>query len=374
MSKSDAVVLKQNSRIAWIDIAKTIAMTLIVFGHVDVGSYAQFFVYSFHVPVFIFLSGYCFSDKDRFTAFLKKKSLRIMVPYGFFGLFAIAVYLVLGKYISDEGTLSLTECLWGLLMGNAKTNKMAFNLHLWFLPCLFAMSIIFYGLKKLADLITEKLDVNSLYGAIGIFAVTLLVSRLILNYNITFYLPFSTEIAVRNMPFFSLGFLMKASGKINGDTDRNNKKQIAVLAAGFIVFSCILTFFAYKNIVYPHAFFKPNTFVVTYNRDYYGVPLYFYGAAFAGIAAVVCLAKLLPKFRALIYFGKNTLAVLVMQKFATMPARMIIEKLPQKQFVLIPAYLIFTAAVILMCLAADWIIRKYFPFIYGMPYENRRKK
>lgn len=361
---------KQNSRIAWIDVAKALAMALIVFGHVDVSSFEQAFVYSFHIPVFIFLSGYCFSDRDRFSDFLKKKLLHIMVPYVFFGLFAIAAYVVMAEYVSDLRVRSLGECFCGLLMGNAKTENMTFNQHLWFLPCLFMMSVIFYGLKRLTDRITEKLGADRIYGAVGMFAVTMLVSVVLLNLKISMCLPFSTEIAIKNMPFFALGFLMKTSGKISGDADRKNKKQIFILAAGFLICIGLTAFFAYKN--YVHA--PGMKYMILYHKDFYGEPLFFYGAAFAGTAAVVCLAKLIPAFRCLTYLGRNTLSVLVMQKFLIMPARMVIERLPQKQIILVPAYLFFTVAVIVLCLAADWIIRKYFPFLYGMPYKNRRKK
>lgn len=360
---------KPNSRNNWVDIAKAIAMFCIVLGHVDIKSNIQDFVYSFHIPVFIFLSGYCFSDKEKFSAFLKKKLLRIIVPYFFFGILAIVVYLLLGKYMVESALTSLGKCLYGLLIGNVKSNCMGFNLHLWFLPFIFSMSVIFYGLKKFTDFVALKLRVKNSVAYIVLFAVTFIVSVLILNFKTKIFFPFSMEIAVREMPFFSLGFMMKYSGKISCDIRCKSAKRIIIYSVSLVVFSAILVLFAYKNINHI-----PNgDFSVRYNRDIYGVPLYFYCAAFAGIGAVVCLSKLLPPFKWLIYFGRNTLAVLVMQKFFIMPARIIIEKLSVGNWLCIPASVLFSAVVIALCLLADLIIKKFFPFVYGVPYKNNNK-
>lgn len=369
MTSVSNTLQKPNSRIAWVDIAKAVAMFFIVLGHVDIGSQTQAFAYSFHVPVFVFLSGYCFSDKDRFSSFLKKKLLRIMVPYFFFGIFAIAAYLLLGKYMSDGDVVSPLRCFYGLLVGNVKSNCMGFNLHLWFLPFIFSMSVIFYGIKKLTDTVIKKIGTKEIYGYAALFVITFIVSALILNFKTKFFLPLSAEIAVREMPFFSLGFMIKYSGAISSDLKRTDFKNTIAFSAAFIVFTLILIFCAYKNINH----IPGSDFAVKYNRDVYGIPLYFYGAAFAGIGSVVCLSKLLPRFRWIMYFGRNTLAVLVMQKFFTMPMRLVLGKLPLPKICITPAAVIFSVAVIVLCLAADWVIKKYLPFIYGMPYNKTNK-
>lgn len=69
----------QKKRIVWIDIAKGIGMVLVMLGHMQIPYSSPFnnevyiqnvFLYSFHVPLFMFLSGLCFSNKDiKFSEF-----------------------------------------------------------------------------------------------------------------------------------------------------------------------------------------------------------------------------------------------------------------------------------------------------------------
>ena len=68
-------------RIHWIDIAKGIAIMLVVIGHVPDAFDAPFYrvaIYTFHMPLFFFLSGYVFSEKENFSVFLKSKCKSIL--------------------------------------------------------------------------------------------------------------------------------------------------------------------------------------------------------------------------------------------------------------------------------------------------------
>ncbi|MGN0524124.1 MAG: acyltransferase family protein [Eubacterium sp.] len=70
-------------RIEWIDIAKGIGIILVVTAHTQMPSYSLFdgnnnilrlLIYSFHMPLFFFLSGMCFkTDGITFKEFLTKK-------------------------------------------------------------------------------------------------------------------------------------------------------------------------------------------------------------------------------------------------------------------------------------------------------------
>ena len=357
---------KITNRTAWIDTAKALAMVLIVYGHIDVDSYAQSFVYAFHLPVFIFLSGLCFNSGPSFKIFIKKKASRILVPYLFFGIFAIAAYLVLGSAFANGELISLKDCLTGLLIGNAKSNRMIFNLHLWYLPFIFVMSVMFYGMKKLSDCITEKAGVKKVYGYIFIFVFSLAVSAFVINRFTDFYLPFGIDNAVRSMPFFALGFLMKSSESFCADIDRKDFRKLFMNLAVFVITTVLLIYFADKNIRHD----ADGLFKILYHRDIYGVPLYFYGAAFSGIFAVESLSKLIPAFRWLTYFGRNTLAVLIMQKFAILPIRLLADRLPDGIGNSFLFYSVSTVIAIIICLAADCIIKKYLPFLYGMKYKK----
>ena len=49
-------------RIGWIDVAKGIAILLMVIGHMEVGPYVRGLILTFHMPLFMILNGYLIKD------------------------------------------------------------------------------------------------------------------------------------------------------------------------------------------------------------------------------------------------------------------------------------------------------------------------
>jgi fucose 4-O-acetylase-like acetyltransferase len=95
-----------------IDRAKGLAILLVVFGHLMANGYprgnawydtAKDIVYSFHMPFFMYLSGYVFSLANKqavgtraYPGFLRDRAVRLLVPFALFGLLTVA-----GKYFSS---------------------------------------------------------------------------------------------------------------------------------------------------------------------------------------------------------------------------------------------------------------------------------
>lgn len=96
-----------------ITIAKGLAIFLVVFGHIVTGPpphgndwyiVIRTALYAFHMPFFIYLSGYIFFYTDsaarargNFGAFVKRRAERLLVPFILFGLLIIA-----GKHIAQQ--------------------------------------------------------------------------------------------------------------------------------------------------------------------------------------------------------------------------------------------------------------------------------
>lgn len=113
-----------------IDRAKGLAILLVVFGHLVANGYppgngwydaAKDIVYSFHMPFFMYLSGYvfAFTDKQRldlraWPAFLRGRAVRLLAPFLLFGLL-----IVTGKYLS-QFFLYVDDPPHGLLTGIEK--------------------------------------------------------------------------------------------------------------------------------------------------------------------------------------------------------------------------------------------------------------
>lgn len=69
------------NRYASIDIAKGILILCVVIGHGTQSQSLSDFMYRFHMPLFLILSG-CFLRKaENVKAYAKKKAVRLLVPY-----------------------------------------------------------------------------------------------------------------------------------------------------------------------------------------------------------------------------------------------------------------------------------------------------
>ena len=63
-------------------------------GGSDAAHYFRNFVYQFHVPLFFFLSGYCFKEQDSWKEFLIKKIKRLYLPFVVWNLAFFAIHLI----------------------------------------------------------------------------------------------------------------------------------------------------------------------------------------------------------------------------------------------------------------------------------------
>jgi len=82
-----------NKRIGWVDIARALGIFAIVLGHTVEDGATMRYLYSFHIPLFFFLSGAAFRVRDAsFGAFVKKRAFSLLLPYGIFALVSQLVY------------------------------------------------------------------------------------------------------------------------------------------------------------------------------------------------------------------------------------------------------------------------------------------
>ena len=86
-------------RIEYLDIAKGIGILLVVLGHNDfevISLFMQRLIYSFHMPLFFFLSGYFINTAVPFFDFFKKRFHALIKPYLF------TIFLIYFTSISFE--------------------------------------------------------------------------------------------------------------------------------------------------------------------------------------------------------------------------------------------------------------------------------
>lgn len=125
----------RDSRLLTIDVARGIGILLVVLGHNAVfreSSHALYeAIYLFHMPLFFFVSGVTFRLASPGET-LRKRARALLVPYFMMG----AVALLLTAQSGDSGRM--IEELRGVLYGTGHTIRFV---PLWFLPCLFLVSV-----------------------------------------------------------------------------------------------------------------------------------------------------------------------------------------------------------------------------------------
>lgn len=102
------------ARVGYYDMAKLVAISAVIYGHCIQHYLDQdpllnpvyLFIYSFHMPLFMIISGYfsCNSLKLDFLPFLKKKSLQLLLPYLSWQIISITVKFFL-KDINIESII-----------------------------------------------------------------------------------------------------------------------------------------------------------------------------------------------------------------------------------------------------------------------------
>ncbi len=134
-----------------------VATYLVIFGHsypftIDIPAWLDqvlLFIYSFHMPLFVWVSGYLLvytQQIDRYSAscFVRKRFLKLLIPYFVLSLIAILPKYALQPFLND--TVSL-DC-YSLLRIFFVPRENVWG-HFWFLPMIFALGVMGFVLDKL---------------------------------------------------------------------------------------------------------------------------------------------------------------------------------------------------------------------------------
>lgn len=221
--------MKEENRIAWIDIYKCLVIILVVLGH-STGVFNKY-IYQFHMAAFFFISGY--------TSHLEKKSMATVLVNKFFTLFLpVFTFLLVG--LAFIKLLSVTKYS-GILfptdgLGMLKAVKLFFHngsIYVQFLgACWFIMTLfgIFLLHKLILMLCGNRYNITYIIATIIVYTFGYyLVSKGI-------FTRWGFDLVCIGQMFFAVGCIAAQIEKTVWKTTLKYKIQIAVFLGNLLIF------------------------------------------------------------------------------------------------------------------------------------------
>lgn len=159
---------------------------------------AQIFIYCFHMPLFVFISGYLLiytsqSSKRGTKEFIQRRFMKLIIPYISLSLIALVPKFYIQQFLNDSIRLD-TESLMRVFFV-PRENVWG---HFWFLPMIFIQGIVGF--------ILDRLFVKVKIKKIGWFLTTV---ALFILYVVSFHHEISRWLSASDLAkfswFFSLG-------------------------------------------------------------------------------------------------------------------------------------------------------------------------
>ena len=217
------------TRIQFIDIAKGIAIICIILGHLG-NALINRVVFTFHVPIFFFITGFFISERRTTSSFIKQKAKTLLLPYYITCFVIIVIGTLIGVYYGN-GKDSLFNWIYASLYAAGDNYSEPFYIKgigaIWFLWATFWGSIFLR--------ITLKYNIYLRLSCILLlFLVGYASARFI-------WLPLSIQAGACATLFMYIGFLTQKSKSTLKQLPFESKLFYFILAA-FVWFSFIYNF------------------------------------------------------------------------------------------------------------------------------------
>ena len=196
----------------YVDVARAMAITMIVMAHVLRTGVVSDYLGSTGVTMFFFLSGYVYRWKEDRRAYWLGRIRRLVIPYLAVATVSILIYHAAGRFAAaqigtDIGSTDILPNLAAMLCANSKDHSMKWNETLWFVPCFLAVLIMANLLERWIVWCGKKgFDLSA-----AIVRLAAIGTSLCLHYFLTqrndLRLPWQWETAFAMLPIFEAGIL-----------------------------------------------------------------------------------------------------------------------------------------------------------------------
>lgn len=313
----------RSKRIAFIDLAKGICISIVMFFHIKgiIPNDCMLAPVAFSacmLPPFYFLSGLYFKEEVSFGVFMQKKVDKLLIPFLFFYFItAVALPNMLHSWFGMKfETVVGWPSLWAFVWPGEYP-----NIPIWFLWCLFIMSIIFRILLSFSKAISEK--------QYQIFLILLCISCAVVGILSENY--FQADIAnlfkaLKNIPLLCLGYVMSHFDILCRIESMGIRRKLFGLFAAFSIslLSCL-----------------------TYDGLWINEVIY-YIVGIAGTALIIILSSIIVQLPLITFLGRYSIIVLLTHGLMVRAGYPLFQNLT----ITIPSYISVTAFWI--CMACSY--------------------
>lgn len=288
-----------SGRIDFIDLAKGIAIILIVMGHCGIQS--DEIVPGLSVvalPLFFCVSGLFIRVPNYYGQFIINKINKLIVPFMFFYVISYVPFYLLKWFYPD---LLITQAR-GIL--DIVDNRQFFNGPIWFLLCLFWCYLIF---AAVAIMIKSDILRIAVVGVIGTIGYQL--------GQFSIYVPLFLDVALTSLPFFCFGYYLKKTSLLYPNKYDKYNIFIFTLFYGLAVAVSSLSDFR---------------LAFHYNGFSGALPGYF--VAVTSVLAILFLCKMIGRLPIVSYAGRYSIVILCVHHMIYRPANIVLKSVAGGEF------------------------------------------
>lgn len=268
-------------RIPLYDNLKAFGIILVVLGHVTENHALHGVIYSFHMPLFFFISGMLYKRREQYAARLARSVLWTYLVFAILSFAYWAIIEIRVRPVPKETSIleQFANIFYPINMGK---HAHIMNVVLWFLPALYLCSVAYHYLVcRIGGVKTQLI-------AVGVIAVILQFFNL--------WLPLCIPQALSALPFFALGHLL--NGKIRNFESVTTKKK-------YIICSMTVAVFILLCIYSPGGEMRMMSYPMGY------IPYFLIATCCILAICMVCPRK---HIGILSFLGYNSLAIMLMHE------------------------------------------------------------
>lgn len=318
------MTMQTEKRIDWIDYAKAIGIFLVVVGHTYAGNALTNWIYSFHMPLFFFLSGTMLRNRGGYWQYIVKRFKRMLIPYLLYSIIYL-VYNFLSVVVLHKD-YNLIKNMIGIFL---QLRWSEYSLGLWFLPLLFLSEII------VAAVIRLQLSLQFL------IIIILTASGFAYAQYVNTPLPWGADAALIVSLFIWLGYISRPL-IFNLDVDETHLVlgKVRILCRRMDIYGWIGTVAILVLFLLNIFCNKVNMLLLSDCVDMhalrYGNPLLYILAAFSGIGFTLAACHWLlgnKRLGIMSFIGKNTLHIYCLHQLILAFMKKINESLVIEEYI-----------------------------------------